>query len=703
MVSSPATKLSDWLLAAKHRSFVGRTEELALGRRWFLSDEPPFSLLYIFAPGGVGKTTLLHEYAHLAAQSGLRVLWVDGRSTPQPSPQGFFQALHQAGGPGLPEDLDHCVLLVDTFELLTPLHSWFQEHFLPGLSRHCRVVVAGRTPPNPDWQTDLAWREVVQIISLRNLRPDESQALLTRLGVPPEHHATALACTHGHPLALVLVADLLKQRPADDPFDLARAPDVVRVLVERFARDIPTAKHRRALEICAHARVTTEALLSDVLGPEEGRAAFAWLRGLSFIEHAPDGLFPHDLVRDALEADLRWRNFDDYRQMHRQVRQHIVRHLLDSSGIEQQRAFFDLLYMHRRQPLMQPYYEWKSMGSVYAEPATTHDHPAILEMVQRHEGPESAQIAAYWLQRQPQAFMVIRSAARTGPAGFIANLLLHTVDPEDEAADPAIRAAWAYVRRYGPLRAGECILHHRFWMSSASYQDVATHNLVSGVAVGLYFATAHLAWAFPSGTHPEFWEPLFAYINFRRAPEADFEVGGRRYGVFAHDWRVEPPHLWLEVMGERELDLELKLEPLVSPAPAPLLVLSQPEFVEAVRHALRDINRPGALAANPLLRSRVLHDHAGPTPGPEALQSLLRAAAKSLTTTPKDEKLYRALYHTFLQPAPTQEAAAELLDLPFSTYRYHLGKAIERVANWLWQRELHGYPANGESAGQSGS
>ncbi len=120
------------------------------------------------------------------------------------------------------------------------------------------------------------------------------------------------------------------------------------------------------------------------------------------------------------------------------------------------------------------------------------------------------------------------------------------------------------------------------------------------------------------------------------------------------------------------------------------MVLSQPEFAEAVRQALRDYSRPDALAGNPLLRSRVLRDGAGPAPGPEALQSLLRAAAETLIATPRDEKFYRALHHTYFQPAPTQEAAAELLGLPFNTYRYQLGKGIQRVTDWLWQRELYG-------------
>jgi len=164
----------------------------------------------------------------------------------------------------------------------------------------------------------------------------------------------------------------------------------------------------------------------------------------------------------------------------------------------------------------------------------------------------------------------------------------------------------------------------------------------------------------------------------------------RPYGGFAHDWRAEPLSVWRAVMAERQLDLDFRPEPVGQSAPPPLLVLSQPEFADAVRQALRDYHRPEALARNPLLRSRILRDRAGTHPNPEDLQSLLCDAAATLTATPKNEKFYRALDLTFFRPALTQDAAAERLGLPFNTYRYHLNKGIERVTEWLWHRELYG-------------
>ena len=44
--------------------------------------------------------------------------------------------------------------------------------------------------------------------------------------------------------------------------------------------------------------------------------------------------------------------------------------------------------------------------------------------------------------------------------------------------------------------------------------------------------------------------------------------------------------------------------------------------------------------------------------------------------------------HTYFHPAATQEAAAEQLDLPVSTYRRHLTAGIQRLTEMLWQQEI---------------
>ena len=302
--SEQSPRIADRLAAARHGRFVGRMAELELFRSALLAAEPPFVVLHIYGPGGVGKTTLLREYARAAAECGRPVVQLDGRNV-DPSPPGFLLALRQTIGlegrelsTTLPAWPPTGVMLIDTYETLAPLDAWLRETFLPQLPAQSLVVIAGRNPPAPAWRTDIDWADLTQIVSLRNLRPEESQTYLVTRGIPDDQHADALAFTHGHPLALALVADVLRRGDKLATFNPGSEPDVVRALLERLVQDIPSLEHRLALEVCVLAWATTEAMLADVLNVEDAHALFEWLRQLSFIEHGRYGIFPHDPTRE---------------------------------------------------------------------------------------------------------------------------------------------------------------------------------------------------------------------------------------------------------------------------------------------------------------------------------------------------------------------------------------------------------------------
>jgi DNA-directed RNA polymerase specialized sigma24 family protein len=164
--------------------------------------------------------------------------------------------------------------------------------------------------------------------------------------------------------------------------------------------------------------------------------------------------------------------------------------------------------------------------------------------------------------------------------------------------------------------------------------------------------------------------------------------------VFAHDFRERPVDDLIDLWIERSLaqDPTLQAEPRGRPQ-----VLSQSEFTDAVRQALRDLPRSELLGRNPLLTTRLLHEEAGDE-GPDAatLERLVRRAIDGLRQHPRDDKLLRAVERTYVDPAPTQEAAAARLGLPFSTYRRHLTQGIERIIAWLWDREVYGAGGAGE-------
>src|SRR5260221_7081992 len=111
-----------------------------------------------------------------------------------------------------------------------------------------------------------------------------------------------------------------------------------------------------------------------------------------------------------------------------------------------------------------------------------------------------------------------------------------------------------------------------------------------------------------------------------------------------------------------------------APSTTPARVaLSYPEFVVALKGALRDFSRPDLLVRNALLGSRLLagRDSAGPAD----LQALLATTVEELFASPRDEKLRRVIELTYFRPAPKQQVAADRLGLSFGTYPRHPTRA----------------------------
>ena len=56
-----ARRLEDRLNEWGHRLLVGRHPEVALFRTILDAEDSPIQVLYIFGPGGIGKSTLFNE------------------------------------------------------------------------------------------------------------------------------------------------------------------------------------------------------------------------------------------------------------------------------------------------------------------------------------------------------------------------------------------------------------------------------------------------------------------------------------------------------------------------------------------------------------------------------------------------------------------------------------------------------------------
>jgi DNA-binding winged helix-turn-helix (wHTH) protein len=146
---SPAAvgRIGDRLALARRSRFVGRAAEIEFFRSALLAGNQPFVVLHLNGEGGVGKTTLVGEFARVADELGRRVVRIDARNI-EASPTGVLAALSQALGVervDLPAVIEcwptGAVLFIDTYELLARLDDWLRQTLLPQLPAQSLVVI----------------------------------------------------------------------------------------------------------------------------------------------------------------------------------------------------------------------------------------------------------------------------------------------------------------------------------------------------------------------------------------------------------------------------------------------------------------------------------------------------------------------------------------------------------------------------------
>ncbi|MEV0719198.1 ATP-binding protein [Asanoa sp. NPDC050611] len=659
-----ATSLGELLDTARRARFVGRRAEVAsfddaLARR------TPHRVLFVHGPGGIGKTTLLAEFRARARAAGREVVQVDGREI-DPSSAGFSGAATLAAGG---------VLLVDGYEELRPIDDWVRGQFVPGLAADTVVVLAGREPPAAPWRADAGWRHLVAVHRLDHLDESDSGDLLARAGVAPDVRPHLVRLGHGHPLTIALLADLAATGTVPD--SLAEAPDLISVLLESFLRDVPGDAHLTALATCAIAWLTTEELLAHMVGAD-AQDVWRWLAARPFVTRGPHGLFVHDLVRDVLDAEFERRLPERYHAHHRTIHAYTVARLRTTVGPDRERHGQQLLFLLRNSPFASSFAALRALGSVAVVPGRADEHDQVCEVVRRFEGPAGAELARSWLREQPEHLYVVRSP--TGLAGFAHHLFCPTGSTLEDR-DPVVRAVLDHVDRHGPTRPGELVNIARRIGGAGEYQRDPYAVLAAPVSSVIEWLTRPLAWSVCVTVDPGFWAPRFDHMAF--APLLELDVDGRRHVAFGIDWRRLPVDAWLQLMRERGRTGETGPPPAALLRPAPL---DRAGFAAALKAALPVLHRPDRLCASPLMGSALATTAAGPTAA--QLRATIEAAVGRLKEEPKGDQLYAVVHRTYLRPAPSQEAAAQVLDLPLSTYRRYLAKALERLTDLLWAVEI---------------
>jgi hypothetical protein len=462
MTPRAAENLSKRLQRERVRRFVGRAAEIDLFRAWLEASETsdvtsgsqePFSVLWVYGPGGIGKSTLLRAFAESAHNAGYRLAQIDGgriRPTPDGIRAGIWNSLAagiDADGESAPEPPPGkpSIIMLDAAEQLHPVEHWLREEFLPELPAETLVIIASRRPPDAAWRSDPGWRDLLRLIVLRNFSPDETRALLEVEGISIDFLEQVMALTHGHPLAVSLLIDAVRRSgpEADVPATLRDLPDVVTALLNQVVDRAPSSRHREALQVCAHAPVTTEPVIRAALSAEAAEASelWEWLRDLTFIEETQAGLRPHDVARDVLEADLRRRDPDRYAEIHRRLRGSLIDQVKASAGNPDalQHASADLVFLIRDHPIAGAHWDWDALGEGPGKPIKPEEVDQILALTRVTQGDQQAELAAHWLNRQPEAFRVFHDPEGE-IGGYAVRLALHLASPEDIEVDPGAAA-----------------------------------------------------------------------------------------------------------------------------------------------------------------------------------------------------------------------------------------------------------------------
>ncbi|MBJ7520545.1 MAG: winged helix-turn-helix transcriptional regulator [Solirubrobacteraceae bacterium] len=549
------TRTLQQILDEQAGALVGRDHELAQLMALVTGERPLVAAVDGIA--GVGKSTLVRAFAGRARAAGAAVVQLDGAAI-EPTERGWLAALGDVMGEPL-ASLDaathllasatRTVLVVDTFERLLLIDDWLRRAFIPALPDNVRVLVAGREPLSSPWAGSFG--DLLVTLPLVNLGRADAEELLRRADVPEADRARVHRLAHGHPLSLRLAASALAARP-ELTLDQAAVPAVVDELAALYldGLDPPT---RRALDAAAVVRRPTRSVLAAMLG--DGDDAWRRIDALPFASTGPDGLVLHDTVREALDAMLRAADPERRRRLRAAAFGQLRDEAVDATPRELWRYTADLLFLVE-QPAVREGFFPSGAAQFAVEQASAADIPAVLEITEHHDGPETAALIARWWDAVPQGFRVARD--RSGdvaaysliaePAAVGARLL---------DADP-VAAPWReHLRRSGLGREHRVLFNRRMLLrDSGEDPGPATAALWIDAKRQYMELRPHLRHVYLTLRDTSIYTEQLIPLGFRQLTSSPALLDGHPFHACVLDFGPRSVDGWLAWLVAVELELD---------------------------------------------------------------------------------------------------------------------------------------------------
>lgn len=542
------------------RRFVGRdTERAAFQDVLSRSRGAGPAVLFVCGPVGIGKSTLLRRFADDATAAGRTVWQLRGLATAEL--RARLERLAEEPSPTSAGP----VLLLDSFQDHADLESWLREEYLRKLPGEAIIVIASRSGPSVAWLTDPAWSGVIVIRHLEALTGTESAALLEARGVDPSLATSIMDFAAGNPVVLSLAAEIGRSMAATGgPSRRDAVRYVVDNVLELLIADVPTAMHRWALYVCAHARHTTEDLLRAAVPGGQPAELFDWLRAQPYVEAAGHGLNVNGVLREALDHHLRWRDPVGYERMHRRIRHYVMDTLLrDATEPQASVAVMRTIsHLHRRGGVTGRYVSKVGEEDVQASGVTPADYDELVAMARETYGEFTASSVRFWLGRQPEAFYVLRCRRSKRLRAFMSWLTLRAPEQEELDADPVAGDVWNDVSRRMELPPGThvAIARHLICPAFEAKPNPITDVFLARMMRG-WLHEPDLAASYLVIANRQLWQPLMEYLG---QYELECARANYPYAIFGHDWLADPPrtlrdhHLDEELWAGRQLSLFLR-------------------------------------------------------------------------------------------------------------------------------------------------
>jgi hypothetical protein len=644
------------------RRFVGRTRELEVVERSWQPDST-VRIVLLHGPGGIGKSTLVREVRRRAASAGWEVRFLDGRDGVPTSDEARERLTAD-----LPED-SGCLIILDTYERLEPLGPFLRRELIPELPDCCRVLIAQRGAPDPEWLRG-GWDRVTTAVELEPISGDEAVELLHRSGVPEGPASEALlSWAAGSPLALAVGADALRDGGTWSAQRLEDRPELADLLVRRLTESELEPSHLDAAAVAAIAWRTDAAMLADVLPGVDGVDSERWLRSRTFAEPLGEWVTLHELVSTALRAWLRRQQPERERELRRRIGEHLYARACAGHAA----LMPDLAELIENETI-----RWGlgglGDGSLRVDSVRADDKEGLAESAAERDAEEWWAATETLLRGAPECVIVARDRADT----LVGLCTFTTPDRAPRACDDdPIFSGWlAHAREQRP---GEPVI---VWRDSLDF--TAGHGKESSRVLSVLNITAILR----SGVANPRWSYLPIDPENEQAMRFAQIMGAQK--VEGLDVRLDARTLECHVLDHGEGGLlaahraaiyaETGVRPPKLGDEEPLESPGVPVTSETVKEALRSLDRPLELARSPLATGR--------SPGERAesvRQVLVAATADAFGEGPQEAILRELVTKAYFSGPATHEMVADELHVSRSTYFRYLRTATDRLATYVLQ------------------